>query len=148
MLSSTIPSILRGSTRSAWRRRISSCKSSRSTRKLWSSVSNSRHAASAWRAPCSRKPRILTAVASKSCVAGNSDFSKAWKPPGWVGAVMTGSSRDSRQQPLVGADSNSSPIPDITVCSSTACKNAGGNFVAITTVWTGSLAMAFASGVT
>ncbi len=61
---------------------------------------------------------------------------------------MTGSSCDARRQPPVGADSNSSPIPDITVCSSTACKNLGGNFVAIATVWTGLHAMAFASGVT
>ena len=64
---------------------------------------------------------------------------------------MIGSSRDSQWLPLVGADSNSSPIPDITVCSSTACRNLGGNFVAImaiATVWMGSLAMVFASGVT
>ena len=64
---------------------------------------------------------------------------------------MIGSSRDSQWLPLVGADSNSSPIPDITVCSSTACRNLGGNFmaiVAIATVWMGLLAMAFASGVT
>ena len=88
ILSSTIPSILRGSTRSAWRRRISSCNSSRSTRKFWISLSKSRRAASAWRAPCSRKPLIFTAVVSKSGVAGNSESNNSWKPPGWGGAVM------------------------------------------------------------
>jgi hypothetical protein len=61
---------------------------------------------------------------------------------------VIGSSRDSQWRPPVGAESKSSPILDITVCSSTACKKSGGNFVAITTVWMGLLAMAFASGVT
>ena len=64
---------------------------------------------------------------------------------------MIGSSRDSQWLLLVGADSNSSPIPDITICSSTARRNSGENFmaiVAIATVWMGLLAMAFASGVT
>ncbi len=101
--------------------------------------------------PFLQKPRIRIAVASKSGVAGNSEFNKSWKPPGWGGSIVIGSSRDSRWLPHVGADSNSSPIPDITVCSSTACRNSGGNFVAIVaivTIWMGSLAMTFASGVT
>jgi hypothetical protein len=67
---------------------------------------------------------------------------------------MVGSMQDSRRPPSVGSNSTSPPIPDITDCSLTACKNSGGNFVAIATVWTGSLictgslAMAWASGVT
>ena len=134
MFSSTIPSILRGSTLSAWRSFISSCRSSRFARKLWISCSNAWRAASACHAPLARNSRMRTAASSKSGISGNSAFNKSWKPSGWGKAGMTGASRGTQGQSPVGAESNSSPIPNITVCSSTACKNSGGNFVAIATV--------------
>ena len=147
MLSSTIPLILRGSTLSAWSSCKSSWRSSLSAPKILNHLFEI--PARSVRLPCSfsQKPSNSHRHGIPCRVRRELLIQRVLETPG-----LRKLRHDMGPTCLLVAVAHrlgiqSPPIPNITVCSSISCKNSGGNFVAIVTVWMGLLAKACVSGV-